>query len=330
MKLRKLFVLSLVTITISVSNVVGRSAQAPSGRRYMPLSRIPKTNLVEFDLKYDFSIPGETHAIGLVVLIPRTIPGRQKIISRSFSPKPSRIFHVNGNDYAEFGIRQPQRHEKININIKAELFRYDLLAAKAGAAEEPLEDDGMEEFLAHERYIECGDDKIRQIAKGIEGATEIEVVKAIYDYVLDNMKYVVLGKNDKGALAALEQGKGDCTEYSDLFVAICRAKNIPARVVTGYTVRDEVNRAKHNWAEVYMKGCGWVPIDPTRGDAGGIAFRDRAFGRMNPVYIYFSHIRNDKVLKNHNFGTFQYWGDRVTLADAIEFKSPDQSTVESR
>ena len=35
----------------------------------------------------------------------------------------------------------------------------------------------------------------------------------------------------KGALAALRDGTGDCEEYTSLFVAICRAADIPARSV---------------------------------------------------------------------------------------------------
>jgi transglutaminase-like putative cysteine protease len=331
MKFSKFFVLSLLTISINVSHVSGRYDSAErSNRHYMPIMRIPRTNVVEFDLKYDFSVPGETHAISLVVLVPRTIPGRQKILSVKYSAKPLRIFHANGNKYAEFVFRKPQRHEKVTISIKAELFRYDLLTARADTDEKPLDDDRMKEYLAHEKYIECGDDEIRKIAEGINGETELEIVKGIYDYVLDNMDYVVRGKLDKGALAALEQGKGDCTEYSDLFVALCRARNTPARVVSGYTVRADVDTAKHNWVEVYMEDRGWVPFDPTTGDSASEVFRSRAFSRLRPVYICFSHIRNDPVLKNHSFGTYRYWGDGVKLTDSIEFKSPELPTADSR
>lgn len=331
MKFLKIFALSFCIISINLSNVEGRSAYYHrSSRRYMPFSGIPRTNVVEFDLKYDFSVPGKTYAMSLVVLIPKSIQGRQKILSRTFSPEPSRIFHANDNDYAEFVFRRPERHENIIISVKAELFRYDLQTAKTRAAEKPREDERLENFLGNERYIECDNDEIRQIAKDIKGENELEVIKGIYDYVLDNMRYVVNGKLDKGALVALEQGKGDCTEYSDLFVALCRARNIPARVISGYTVRTDVDTAKHNWVEVYMKDCGWVPIDPTAGDMGNTMFRNRAFARMRPVYIYFSHIRNDSVLKNHNFGAYTYWGDKVTLTDKIEFKFPKQPTTDSR
>lgn len=309
----------------------GRSAMGPrTGRQFMPFGTPPQSNVVEFDLKYDFSIPGQTQAMSCVVLIPRSIPGRQKILSRKYWPKPSRIFHKNGNHYAEFTFRKPQRHERVKIRIKAELFRYDLTTARAGDLEEPLGDSQAEDFLTSERYIECDDDEIRQIAKDIDGDSELDVVKGIYDHVIDYMDYVIRGEDDKGALVALELGKGDCTEYSDLFVAICRAKNIPARVVTGYTVTADVTKSKHNWAEVYMQDCGWVPIDPTAGDMAGARFRNMAFGRIRPAYIYFSHVRNDHVLDNHNFGAYKYWGDKVRITDSIEFRFPDQSTANSR
>lgn len=296
------------------------------GPRWTPAA----SNLVEFDLNYDFSVPGETRSMSFVVVLPTTVPGRQKILSRSYSLRPTKIFNENGNRYAKFVFKEPQRHEKVKIRVKAELYRYDLLSAKAETGEELAEDGRREGFLKQERYIESDQDEIREIAAGLEGDTEMDVVRQIYDYVLDHMEYVVSGKDDKGARVALERGKGDCTEYADLFVAICRARDIPARVVTGYTVKVDTATSKHNWAEVYLQNRGWVPFDPAAGDMKSPVFRNRAFGRMRPVYIYLSHIRNDYVLDNRNFGTFKYWGDRVSLTDSVEFRFPDSSTRASR
>ncbi len=289
---------------------------------YMRHRIFGKSNTVEFDLTYDFSVPGETHRVSFIVVLPKTIPNRQKILSRSYSPKPSRIFDENGNRYAEFVFDKPQRHVEVKIRVKAELFRHDLLTARTNAREDVPEDYQFADFLRHERHIEKDDQQIQEIADGIEGQKEIDVVKNIYDYVLDNMEYVVRGRRDHGAVRALEQGRGDCTEYSDLFVAICRAKNIPARVVAGYTVRVDTATSKHNWAEVYLQDYGWIPFDPSSGDIENILIRGRAFSRKRPVYIYLSHIRNDQVLGYRNFGTYKYWGDRITLTDSVEFRQP--------
>ena len=278
--------------------------------------------IVEFDLSYDFSVPGETHRINFIVVLPKTIPDRQSILSINYSPKPSRIFHKNGNRYAEFVFIKPSRKVKIEINIRAELFRYDLLTARKKRKKDRPQDYQLKAFLKQEKHIEKDHYQIQEIADGIEGQTEIDIVKNIYDYVIDNMEYTIRSRGSWGAVKALQHGKGDCTEYADLFVAICRAKNIPTRVVTGYTAGVDPTSSKHNWAEVYLQEYGWVPFDPSTGDKDSVIIRNRAFGRMRPAYIYLSYIRNDEVLHNYNFSLYRYWGDRVRFKDSIEFKRP--------
>ena len=55
------------------------------------------------------------------------------------------------------------------------------------------------------------------------------------------------------------------------------------------------------------------------GDVGNVMIRGNAFGNLRPVYIYLSHVHNDEVLGNYNFGAYTYWGDRIKLKDSIEF-----------
>jgi len=86
-------------------------------------------------------------------------------------------------------------------------------------------------YLQPSPKIESRDPKIRELAKEI-GADETGAwrkVEAIYDWVREKVKY----QNGplKGALAALKDGTGDCEELTSLFIAICRAADIPARTV---------------------------------------------------------------------------------------------------
>ena len=69
-----------------------------------------------------------------------------------------------------------------------------------------------------------------------------------------------------------EQKAGFCEHFSSSFVVLMRAAGIPARVVTGYTggYRNPlgdywlVRRSDaHAWAEVWLRGRGWVRVDPT-------------------------------------------------------------------
>ena len=57
-------------------------------------------------------------------------------------------------------------------------------------------------------------------------------VKAIYDWVQKKIEYEDnQGKAVLSAVEALNAGKGDCDEMSALFIAVCRASGVPARMV---------------------------------------------------------------------------------------------------
>ena len=86
-------------------------------------------------------------------------------------------------------------------------------------------------YLLPSPMIESRDPKIRKLAKeiGVDRETAWERVEAIYDWVRDEVEYT--NGPIKGALAALRDKTGDCEELTSLFIAICRAGNIPARTV---------------------------------------------------------------------------------------------------
>jgi transglutaminase-like putative cysteine protease len=271
-------------------------------------------------LDYEFSVPGKNSAIEFVALIPRTMPNRQSILVIDYSEKPSRIFAENGNSYADFMFVKQENRFRLKISVKAELFRYDLATALKGQQARLSNDVAVKDFLNQATYIEKDDSRIQQIAEAITGRDEIDTVKKIYSYVIENLEYGGFGEKQLGAVKDLQRKKGDCSEYSDLFVALCRAKQIPARVVTGYTVRFDNISPKHHWAEVYLQKYGWVPFDPSWGDVQNTTARAIAFETLSPRYIYLSHIRNDKVLHNKHFYFLTYWGGGASLKDSIKFK----------
>lgn len=327
MKSRDLACVVLLIGLVSLANI---SAQTPtprrrSGRVMLPRPAANYANQVEFDLCYQFSVPGDTARIRFITLLPGTIPGKQNILSVNYSRKPSRIFSRNGNHYAEFIFVEPRKRFEVKINVKAELFRYDLSLARMKREKGLSKGAALDEFLKRERYIEKDHSQIQRIAKGIKGRDEIDTVKKIYEYVIDNMEYAGLSRKELGAVKAAQEKKGDCSEYSELFVALCRAKDIPARVATGYLVRFDNVPPKHHWAEVYLQKHGWVPFDPTSGDVESSVVRNRAFETMKPVYVYLSHIHNDRALYNNHYYSYMYRGDKATLKDSVEFKRPASS-----
>lgn len=54
-------------------------------------------------------------------------------------------------------------------------------------------------------------------------------------------------------------GKGVCQDYAHVFLALCRARQIPAKYVAGFIVGEGET---HAWTEVYSEGL-WYGLDPT-------------------------------------------------------------------
>lgn len=58
----------------------------------------------------------------------------------------------------------------------------------------------------------------------------------------------------------LASGKGVCQHYTNIVVALCRAKGIPARMIRGYLLEND-KAVDHAWVEVFIDNA-WLPFEP--------------------------------------------------------------------
>jgi tetratricopeptide (TPR) repeat protein len=130
------------------------------------------------------------------------------------------------------------------------------------------------------------------VAAKISGSTREEITRKIFYYVDSVLSYHIYLEQDRGAKKALKDGKGDCTEYSELMITLCRAKQIPARIVEGLIPSSGGAIGYHNWVEVFFPQYGWVSFDPTWADHPNSS---TTFDTMKNSYIqlgykrYFKH-----------------------------------------
>jgi len=128
----------------------------------------------------------------------------------------------------------------------------------------PIQDAPRPCDLANEPYVESDHPAVVRAAHQLRSADAVETVENISQWVSANLSYSGYSGQERGAYYALKHKKGDCTEYADLFVALCRANNIPARRIGGYiSPQDAVLKARdyHNWAQYYENGI-WHIADP--------------------------------------------------------------------
>ena len=82
------------------------------------------------------------------------------------------------------------------------------------------------------------------------------------------------------AAEVLHAGAGVCQDYAHVFIACCRALEIPARYVSGYIhPGDTDHAASHAWADVWLEGTGWVSFDVTNANFAASEHCRLAVGR---------------------------------------------------
>jgi len=170
-----------------------------------------------------------------------------------FDKLGNQIFHYTFNNFPPFASKIIM----ININFK-NTFRQNT---------DELNHDSLDLFLSPEKFVESNAKKIVLLAHSLNSKdNQQKTIENIYQWVINNLSYSGYIKNSRGALWALNNKKGDCTEYMYLFVALCRANKIPARCIGGYVVtKNKIIDASdyHNWAEFFLNGK-WEIADPQK------------------------------------------------------------------
>ena len=109
--------------------------------------------------------------------------------------------------------------------------------------------------------------------------TDTEKARAIYEWIVENTyrnpKTQGCGIGDIRFMLESKDLGGKCADLNALFVGLARAAGLPARDVYGIrTAKSEfgykslgassenVSKAQHCRAEVYLNEYGWVPVDP--------------------------------------------------------------------
>lgn len=137
--------------------------------------------------------------------------------------------------------------------------------------------------------------RIRKLADQVTAGkkTPVEKARAIYDHLLATMKYdkSIPGWGKGDTERACDIRAGNCTDFHSLFMSMARAEGIPARFVIGFplTAKDGQVKGYHCWAEFYVRGRGWLPVDPSEASkTNDPAIRQYLFGNLDPDRVQFT------------------------------------------
>lgn len=196
------------------------------------------------------------------------------------TPLPDEIIEDEfGNQYAYFDITGLLPNQKFKVTVKrnVEIESYEETIPARSDSKINSEN---EMYLDAVKRIEADDPKLiakaKELTEGI--STDYKKAQAIFEFVNVNMTYdTSTTYANKGAASAFDSMRGVCEEFTTLFVAMCRALEIPTRAIEGYKLEDVYESGdvsgddiyvgkrlvNHVWAEIYLSDFGWVPVEPT-------------------------------------------------------------------
>ena len=156
-------------------------------------------------------------------------------------------------------------------------YEVDLSAPGRG---QKVDREELEHFLRGTKFVPT-DGIVKAKATEITAgkSTDLEKARAIYEWIVVSTfrdpRTRGCGRGDVRSMLETKDLRGKCADLNGLYVGLARAAGLPARDVYGIrtgksqlgfaslgTKSDDVTKAQHCRAEVYVRDYGWVPVDP--------------------------------------------------------------------
>jgi transglutaminase-like putative cysteine protease len=237
----------------------------------------------QLDLTYYLDNP-QNYKVSTSLTLPPDTP-YQRMLYTNLDPKPENVtLDEDGNWLAEYYL-EPLEQKVVTAQAFTELSvnpKHKQLTINESKFTQPLE------------YWETQDPAIVSLAN------QYKSPQAIYEVVVDKLDYTELpltnSRTRYGAAGSLQNAQDAvCQEFTDLFIAIARSNDIPARRATGYAYTNQPELRPlsldadvlHTWPEYYDEvNQIWKPIDPTWEDTTGGVDYFNFFDLNHIVFAY--------------------------------------------
>ncbi len=305
-----------------VSNLIPFSVKHPCGtKRYMNKRTYHVVSEVELSDFYG-SVP---NSMFVRVPIPQKTSAQLKIDFVSSEPAPF-IESYEGTSLHRFD--NIEKEQKITIQqqytVERSEIRTDIQAVRI-RTKRKNNSRVYQEYTAKDRLLPVHNNEIRKLCKKIVKNERNPYYKArrIYNFLLSDIEFNTNLKKRSGRtpLQTITEKKGDAYDLVLLFCTLARAADVPAIPIAGLFVNDTKKTTPHWWAEFYIDGFGWIPVDPAMG-AGltrNTEITDQKnwyFGNLDAHRVAFSRgyniqspmIPDGKTLsKEHNYAFLSIW-----------------------
>lgn len=252
-----------------------------------------KRQRVEFTHEVRNYGPGIMESLDIYIAVPQDYVNQKLLSQPQFFPEPSGFLSDQwGQKVAHYHFKDRSAGAicRAVMTAEAELWntRYFLFPEKTGTLAD-IPPDLLENYTIDDEKFSIRDATIQEaLVKAVgEEKNPYWIMRKIFNYVISNMVYELSGGWNT-APAVLKRQTGSCSEYTFVFIALCRAAGLPARYAGSIAIRGDdasLDDVFHRWAEVYLPNYGWIPVDPSRGDSESPEGQADAIGHLDNRYI---------------------------------------------
>jgi transglutaminase-like putative cysteine protease/sugar lactone lactonase YvrE len=237
--------------------------------------------------------PGTLETLDIYLAIPQDLDN-QKIVGKIvFEPEPKDILTDKwGQKVAHYQFQEVKNPDFISVSmkVKAKLYqtKYFVFPERVGSLKD-IPKEIKQKYLADDTKYSISDPFIQKSAAEAVGeeTNPYWIARKIYDYIQEKMFYELSGGWNI-APTVLKRGSGSCSEYSFVYIALCRAAGLPARYAGSVAIRGDdasTDDVFHRWCEVYLPNYGWIPVDPSGGDQPSPEAQAAYFGNLANRYL---------------------------------------------
>lgn len=256
------------------------------------VTKNPKTSVITYThLTTNFG-PGTVKSLDVYFAVPENRINQKLIKENQYSIKPQFVTDKWGQKLAHFQSKnlRPGQQFEVSETIYAETYevRYFIFPDKVGSLNE-IPQEIKDKYLTNDTKYEFNHPVIQKaVIEAIGNETNpYWIARKIYNYLITNMYYEMSGGWNT-APTVLARGNGSCSEYSFVYISMCRAAGLPARYVGSIVQRGQLvsmDDVFHRWVEVYLPNYGWIPVDPSGGDQNSPAAQAKYFGHLGNYFL---------------------------------------------
>jgi transglutaminase-like putative cysteine protease len=185
-----------------------------------------------------------------------------RLLNRSAEPF---VENYQGTSLYQFADLVPGTGRSITLSFVTDVYAVET-SVKAQGIKDGGDSPAAALYTLPSALVPSDSSRVKARAAAITGREKNPYIKArlIYDWLIaqGGIQAAVL---DGGVLEALEEKKADCYRASLLYCALARAAGLPAIPVSGILINRSQETSRHYWAEFWIEGFGWVPLDPALG-----------------------------------------------------------------